>query len=278
MSLLAQLDLRYTGIKVLFFTKGVGAMTEMLDAKEMQVLLEVDRSTIYRMAEAGRLPAIKVGRQWRFPRDRVDQWLGNQTTRPGSELPVESSRSFDHLAVTLPFDCVQLIQDAFAELLTVMLVITDLAGHPITQVSNPSLVYKLLAESENGHELCQEEWRDLGQIPALEPRFVSGWGGILCARALIRLGNELKGMVIVSGVAPPNWPPPDEITTKLAQSLQISPDELQSAFASVVSLTPAQQKQVLLTTQRIADILTHVVGERCSLMDRLDTIAKLSNL
>lgn len=253
-------------------------MTEMLNAKEMQLLLEVDRSTIYRMAEAGRLPAIKVGRQWRFPRDQVDQWLGNQASRPGPGLPGESSRSSDHLEATLPLECVQLIQDAFAEVLTVMLVITDLAGHPITQVSNPNLVYKLLSESENSHELCQEEWRDLGQMPALEPRFVPGWGGILCARALVRLGNELKGMVIVSGVAPPNWPPPYETITKLAQSLQIAPDKLQSAFASVVSLTPAQQKQVLLTTQRIADILAHIVGERCFLLDRLDTIAKLSNL
>ena len=41
-------------------------MSEMLTAKDMQALLHVDRSTIYRMAESGRLPAIKVGRQWRL--------------------------------------------------------------------------------------------------------------------------------------------------------------------------------------------------------------------
>lgn len=253
-------------------------MTEMLDAKEMQVLLEVDRSTIYRMAEAGRLPAIKVGRQWRFPRDQVEQWLGNQAGPPGPVLPVESNRASHHLKAVLPLECVQLIQDAFAETLGVMLVITNLAAQPITQVSNSNLVYKLLAGSDNGHELCQEEWRDLGQMPALEPRFVPGWGGILCARALVRLGSKLKGMVIVSGVAPPNWPPPYAITAELARSLQIAPDRLQSAFASVASLTPAERKQVLLTIQRIADILAHIVSERCSLLDRLDTIAKLSNV
>ncbi|MCA9925804.1 MAG: helix-turn-helix domain-containing protein, partial [Anaerolineales bacterium] len=42
-------------------------MAEMLTAKDIQALLQVDRSTVYRMAEAGRIPAIKVGRQWRFP-------------------------------------------------------------------------------------------------------------------------------------------------------------------------------------------------------------------
>jgi excisionase family DNA binding protein len=253
-------------------------MTEMLNAKEMQLLLEVDRSTIYRMAEAGRLPAIKVGRQWRFPRDRVEQWLGNRTRLPDPLPPVENNRSSQHLEAMLPLECIQLIQDAFAEILGVMFVVTDLAGHAITRVSNPNLVYKLLAASENGHELCQENWQDLGQMPALEPRFVPGWGGILCARALVRLRNELKGMVIVFGVAPPNWPPPYKVTVELAHSLQVAPDKLQSAYASVVSLTPAQQKQVLLTTQRIADILAHIASERCFLLDRLDTIAKLSNL
>ncbi len=33
---------------------------EILTAKDIQALLQVDRSTLYRMAEAGRLPAIIV--------------------------------------------------------------------------------------------------------------------------------------------------------------------------------------------------------------------------
>ena len=53
-------------------------MTEMLTSKEMQNILQVDRSTIYRMAESGRLPAIKVGKQWRFPKTQVDSWLSTQ--------------------------------------------------------------------------------------------------------------------------------------------------------------------------------------------------------
>ena len=57
-------------------------MPEMLTAKEMQDLLQVDRSTIYRMAEAGQLPAVKVGKQWRFPSDLVEGWLKAQTAVP----------------------------------------------------------------------------------------------------------------------------------------------------------------------------------------------------
>jgi len=249
-------------------------MTEMLTAKEMQGLLQVDRSTIYRMAEAGRLPAIKVGKQWRFPHERVEKWLKNRVDAPAA--PVETNRTNASLASLLPLDCVQLIQDAFAENLGVMLVITDLAGQPITQVSNPSSIYELLTETASGHTLCQEQWQHLSQMPSLEPRFMPGWGGLLCARALVRLGSELKGAVIAFGVAPQNWPPSPASLEELARSLQLAPEKLQQAFDGVVSLTAAQQKQVLLTTQRIADILAHIVSERCSFLDRLDTIAKLS--
>jgi excisionase family DNA binding protein len=260
-------------------------MTEMLTAKEMQDLLQVDRSTIYRMAEAGGLPAVKVGKQWRFPGDLVESWLKNQTA-PASPSAVQDLREFENLtglpatngdfASNLPLDCVQLIQDAFAEALGVMLVIADLDGQPITQVSHPLPLYDLLAETEVGHAICQETWRELAQTPALEPRFSPGFAGLLCSRALVRLGNELKAMVIVFGVAPKDWPPAPEMTQELAASLKIPAGDLGTVFEWAFTLTPDQQKTVLVTIQRIADILAHIADERMTLLGRLSDIARLS--
>jgi excisionase family DNA binding protein len=254
-------------------------MTEMLTAKEMQDLLQVDRSTIYRMAEAGQLPAVKVGKQWRFPGDLVENWLKHQTgpTTPGN-ADFSLSISNGDFAAMLPLDCVQLIQDAFAEALNVMLVVADLEGQPITQVSNPFPLYQLLAETKDGHAICQETWRELGQVPALEPRFTPGFGGLLCARALVRMGNALQAMVIVFGVAPQGWPPSDTATQELAVLLDVPAGELERAFGSVFHLTPDQQKTVLVTIQRIADILAHIGDERKTLLGRLSDIARLSTV
>jgi excisionase family DNA binding protein len=254
-------------------------MTEMLTAKEMQDLLHVDRSTVYRMAEAGQLPAVKVGKQWRFPGDLVESWLKHQTgpATPGN-ADFSLSLSNGDFTASLPLDCVQLIQDAFAEALDVMLVVTDLEGQPITQVSNPFPLYQLLAKTQNGHAICRETWRELGHVPALEPRFTPGFGGLLCARALVRMGNALKAMIIVFGVAPPDWPPSDEVTQELAASLDIPPQELERAWGSVFRLTPDQQKTVLVTIQRIADILAHISNERMALLGRLNDIARLSTV
>lgn len=248
-------------------------MTDMLTAKEMQDLLQVDRSTIYRMAEAGRLPAIKVGKQWRFPGDQVDRWLDNQATSsapappPAAALPLSGD-----LAELLPLDCVQLIQDTFADLLGVMLVVTHLDGNPITRVSNSTPFYDLLSETNNGHHVCQETWQALGRAPALNPRFVPTLAGLLCARALVRHGNALKGMIIAFGVAPVEWPPDAEAINDFAEFLGVDPARLERAFQAVTQLSGGEQERVLTTLQHIADILAHIVTERSAMLAQLAAV------
>lgn len=61
----------------------------LLTPKTVQQLLNVDRSTVYRMAQDGRLPAIKVGRQWRFPRAEIEKALSNH----GAATPTKSKLS-----------------------------------------------------------------------------------------------------------------------------------------------------------------------------------------
>jgi len=39
--------------------------------------LRVSRSTLYKMAEKGKVPCVKIGRQWRFNLAYLDAWLLN---------------------------------------------------------------------------------------------------------------------------------------------------------------------------------------------------------
>lgn len=49
--------------------------SEMLTAQQVQDLLDIDASTVYRMAGDGRLPAVRIGRQWRFPAEAIEKLL-----------------------------------------------------------------------------------------------------------------------------------------------------------------------------------------------------------
>jgi excisionase family DNA binding protein len=57
------------------------AVTEWLTLDELATYLKRGRSTLYRMAQRGELPASKIGRTWRFERGAIDEWLRQQSPK-----------------------------------------------------------------------------------------------------------------------------------------------------------------------------------------------------
>lgn len=47
----------------------------LLTVDEVARYLNVDKFTIYRLITQGKLPAFKVGGQWRFKQELIDEWL-----------------------------------------------------------------------------------------------------------------------------------------------------------------------------------------------------------
>jgi len=52
-----------------------------LTTEEVLEYLQVTQRTVYRLIKAGRIPAVRVGRQWRFRKADVDRWLESQQGR-----------------------------------------------------------------------------------------------------------------------------------------------------------------------------------------------------
>ena len=42
---------------------------------DLAAYLQVAKSTLYKLAQEGKVPGQKVGRHWRFHRDAIDAWL-----------------------------------------------------------------------------------------------------------------------------------------------------------------------------------------------------------
>jgi len=63
-----------------------------LTTEEVLDYLQVNLRTVYRLIKAGKIPAVRVGRQWRFRRRDVDAWLEAQRTRSGAR-PARRDRS-----------------------------------------------------------------------------------------------------------------------------------------------------------------------------------------
>lgn len=271
----------------------------LLTARQVQNLLHVDRSTVYRMADDGRLPAIKVGRQWRFPADRIGAILHPLGTdlsglptepvlpaeaappaRAGlpatAHLPGEGSLPRARAEQALPPSSspapppgagalhvsghVHQRPDAAplaltetglalvglaAELLGVMLVVTDMDGHPVTPVLNQCPWFAQHADEPEIVETCVAEWQSMADDPDFEPRFHPGALGFQCARAFIRSGSSLVGMVLVGGVAPEG-----------------------STLPGLYQLEPADRRRVLAGLPKVAAALSRVTPRGAALVDQ----------
>jgi len=55
-----------------------------LTTEEVLEYLQVNLRTVYRLIKAGKIPAVRVGRQWRFRKRDIDAWLDSQRPRTGA--------------------------------------------------------------------------------------------------------------------------------------------------------------------------------------------------
>jgi len=50
----------------------------VLTIDDLAVYLKISKSTLYKLAQEGKVPGQKVGKHWRFHRDAVDRWLSER--------------------------------------------------------------------------------------------------------------------------------------------------------------------------------------------------------
>ncbi|MEI8191047.1 MAG: helix-turn-helix domain-containing protein [candidate division NC10 bacterium] len=61
----------------------IGPPPEVMDIKTLAQYLSMGRSKIYNLIRLKKIPASRIGRQYRFSRELVDQWLKERLiTRP----------------------------------------------------------------------------------------------------------------------------------------------------------------------------------------------------
>jgi excisionase family DNA binding protein len=214
---------------------------DLLSAHDVSRLLGVDTSTVYRMAGDGRLAAVKIGRQWRFPTSRLQLALTHGV--PSIAAPPDAVR--DAPSAWPDADLLRDVVELAAEALGVMMVVTDMAGRPVTPIVNPCPALAGRTDDPVLLEACAVEWRGLAASLDFEPRFDGGPLGFECARALVRSGPRLIGMVLAGGVAP---------------GAAAAPDAARFPPAGLYALSPDDRRRVLRLLPRVAATISRLSG------------------
>ena len=66
--------------------------TNILNIKEVADYLGVHTSTVYRYAQTGKIPAFKIGSDWRFTKKTLDKWMETKMMENQEKLQKGSNR------------------------------------------------------------------------------------------------------------------------------------------------------------------------------------------
>ncbi len=59
---------------------------EIMTIEELAEYLRTGVATIYKLSQEGKIPASKVGNQWRFRKEKINEWLDKGTANKTSKV------------------------------------------------------------------------------------------------------------------------------------------------------------------------------------------------
>jgi excisionase family DNA binding protein len=244
-------------------------METLLTLKQVQEVLQVDRTTIHRMLKDGRLAGVKVGGQWRFSRQQIESFTQGAVCNEDDD---------DWGEEILPIYCVQRMQDVFAEIAGIGSVVTNLQGHPLTRMSNPCAFCNLMQSSPSGKAACQNSWREMGPHAEGPTRFLKCHAGLQYARSLIEVDGKPIAL-IVSGqfhLDSSNAAKFDQSLPLLAEQHNLSLVELRETARKLSTLNEKYEDQIGEWLDKVAKTFSDVSSERAHLLGRLRQIAEIT--
>jgi excisionase family DNA binding protein len=247
-------------------------MTELLTTKQLQGLLKIDRITVYRMLDDGRIKGVKIGNQWRFPQAEIDRLLGDKKD-PTEESMAETICDF-------PASCVSEVEGIFAGIIGIGAVTVTMQGTPLTEpvFSNPFC--KLMMSCESGQQACRNSWRSIAMKSTGNSNFRVCHAGLCYKRSPIE-ADDRQIAWLIAGQYYLDDPEPQQQSQRmheLAKTHHLSEEKLQAAAQKIPVLKKYQQDQVQEWTPKVASTVQAILCERADLMNRLKRIAELSSI
>lgn len=162
-----------------------------LTTEEVLEYLQVNLRTVYRLIKAGKIPAVRVGRQWRFRKRDIDAWLDSQKTQqPAAPLPA-AVPARQRRARVLVVDDEASIRDLLAKTLALAEYEVETAGDASTALSRVRgteydlLIADLRMPGMDGLSLIRQVKRIRAELPVI---IITGFSSESSAIEAVNLG------------------------------------------------------------------------------------------
>lgn len=235
--------------------------------KQVQDLFKVDRITVYRMLQDGRLKGVKIGNQWRFPQREVERLLHGvelaEDVQPDSVFPIH---------------CVQTIQNLYVSVSQFHALVIDSQGEPVTEFSKNAPFCQLMHTSPEGRAFCQSCWKQFTEEQKEKLVLHTCQAGISYYGAAIENQNKVQG-IFLSGQFFDQPVTHDELTRRgqeLAEECHLDAEKLLAAMQEIPTISDEQKKQLQQHPLAAAEAIESILQERSGFLDRLQQIADLT--
>jgi len=248
-------------------------MSELLTTHQVKEILKVDRITIYRMLNDGRLKGVKIGKQWRFHKSEIEALVGQSEGQLSEEEAEE-------LLTEFPAGCVEKVEDLLAGILGIGVTTVNLRGESLNTIVNPNAFCECILSSKSGRLACQESWCQTAGADDSKTAFQVCHAGLCFYRSPIVVDGRAVAWVIAGQfrVADPDPRLESARVADLAERHNIPRATLLEAHRRVPNLSREHQSQVKSWTPRLAKTIQSILQERQKLTDRLQQISDLSTV
>lgn len=244
-------------------------MENFLTTKQVQDLFKIDRITVYRMLQDGRLKGVKIGNQWRFPQREVERLLS------GATVEIED---VEEKETVFPIHCLQTIQNLFTSVSQCSALIIDHEGELVTQISQPGPLCKQLLSKAKGKEFCETSWRQIAKRASGRSEVFTCHAGLKYYGSVIMTQNKKQG-VFLTGEFYSEDSDPELLTDslkKIARQCGIDEHEIMAAAHQVKKLSKEEQQHFASQPEAAATAVESILSERTAFMERLQQIANLT--
>lgn len=254
---------------------------KLLTVRQLQELLGVDRVTIYRLLDAGKLPGFKVGGQWRFSRAEIEAWLARQrggAAGGGTEgHPPKAPAPYG--VESLPLSCMEPVQDIFAQAVGAAALSVDPAGKPLTSINNPCAFCEYILSYPEGRARCRSSWARLVQNP-LDPRAQRCHAGLRLLAESVDVDGERLAWVVAGGFVVGSLEL-EEVRQRVpdaAHAIGAPADELLRRLSDIHIISPSDEARAAGLLKKVAATFVELTAQRVTLLSRLQHIAELASL
>jgi len=244
-------------------------MDDILTARQAQEILKVDRITIYRMINDGRLKGNKIGQQWRFSRSDVEDLLN------GLKLSDDSAQIADDRG--LPVHCLQAIQDLFSAVSEFPAVLVNLQGEPITNSSEVCQFCQFVSTDPVASEKCQASRRGFAEEAAHGSRHFVCHAGLHYAGVPVKQSEKIIGLLLGRGYRRQGNNDENNRFNRVTLS-HIPQEQLQAAYQTAPEFPAEQENKLDSWAAATAQAFESILQERSAFARRLKKIADLTQI